>query len=38
MNKYQKELLEKCIITKISDELPLFDDIYITSNEVLIEG
>ena len=29
MNKYQKELLEKCIITKISDKLPLFDDIYI---------
>lgn len=29
MNKYQKELLEKCINTKLTDELPLFDDIYI---------
>lgn len=29
MNKFQKELLEKCIIVGISDETPLFDDIYI---------
>lgn len=29
MNKFQKELLDKCIHTKITDELPLFDDIYI---------
>lgn len=29
MNKFQKELLEKCIITKHDEELPLFDGIYI---------
>ena len=29
MTKYQKEFLDKCIITDISAELPLFDDIYI---------
>lgn len=29
MNKFQKELLEKCIKTKHDEELPLFDGIYI---------
>ena len=29
MNKFQKEFLEKCIEVKISDETPLFDDVYI---------
>lgn len=29
MNKYQKELLEKCKDTKLTDEIPLLDDIYI---------
>lgn len=29
MNKFQKELLEKCKHTRLSDELPLFDDIYV---------
>ena len=29
MNKFQKELLEKCITTKHDEELPLFDEIYI---------
>ena len=29
MNKFQKQFLEKCINTKIDDELPLFDGIYI---------
>lgn len=29
MNKFQKELLEKCKDTNLFDELPLLDDIYI---------
>ncbi len=29
MNKFQKQFLEKCINTKITDNLPLFDGIYI---------
>ncbi len=29
MNKFQKEMLEKCKEVKISEELPLLDDIYI---------
>lgn len=29
MNKYQKNLLDKCEKVKIDDDLPLFDGIYI---------
>lgn len=29
MNKFQKELLEKCKNVKLFDEVPLLDDIYI---------
>lgn len=28
MNKFQKELIEKCKKVSINDETPLFDDIY----------
>lgn len=29
MNKFQKELLEKCKIVKISEDVPNLDDVYI---------
>ena len=29
MNKFQKELLDKCIKTEVTEELPLLDHIYI---------
>lgn len=29
MNKFQKELLEKCKYVKIDEKTPLLDDIYI---------